>query len=122
MLVVTIRFSLPERTRTRGPAAGAALGLSGIAFSAERTTWRGSFGTVSGSGRKDRPLPDFAVSRLLWSFPLAPGATLAATLDEPETTARRRAAMPPDYDAPIARLRGSRPGPRFPLRMRKKER
>ena len=124
VLAVTIRFSLPQRPRGRGPPAGAALGLTATAFSSERVIWRGTFGAIADPIPGQLPLANHAVARLLWSFPRAPGAGLAsiANLDEPEavTAARTRASTPPDYDAPIERLR-SRSGPRFPLRMRKKE-
>jgi len=124
VLAVTLRFSLPQRARGRGPPAGAALGLTATAFSAERVIWRGTFGAVADPVPGQPPLANLAVARLLWSFPRAPGAALAniADLDEPEavTAARTRASTPPDYDAPIERLRAGS-GPRFPLRMRKKE-
>jgi hypothetical protein len=124
VVAVTIRFALPPQARARGPEAGAALGLTATAFSAERVAWRGSFGSVANPGGKEKPLPKQAASRLFWSFPLAPGATLASAIEpeEIENGSAERVQLPADYDAPIERLRSSRKGPRFPLRLRKKER
>jgi hypothetical protein len=126
VLAVTVHFFLEAQPRARGPAAGAALGLTAKEWPADGAAWRNSFSMIGDAGAK-KPVAKAAVARLLWSFPRAPGAKLAGAsqdfddLDE-ATSARAKAALPPSYDAPIERLRAERTGPRFLLRARKESR
>jgi len=124
-LAVTVRFFLEPSERARGPKAGPAVGLTATAFSAQGPIWRNSLGVIGAP--EGRPLAAIASARLLWSFPRVPGAALASAEEEwNEMTGAtgRRATAPssPDDDVLIRRQRATRPGPRFPLRMRKKDR
>jgi len=119
VLRVTAGFALPERTRPRGPAAAPAIGLAGDALLADGAVWRNSFAFV-GAPPKQKSLAALAVAKLLWSFPVAEGATLAEEDDAALPPSRGAAvATVPEYDAPIARLRSARTGPRFPMRIRR---
>jgi len=127
VLAVTVRLFLESRARARGPKASAAVGLTAKAFSADRVTWRNSRGVVEADEPRTRPMAATAVARLLWSFPRAPGATLASASQEwdemmgiPARTRANPAAVP-DYDVLIKRMRGARAGPRFPLRTSRKK-
>ena len=123
LVVVTVRFLLPSQARDRGPAASAAVGLVAQAFTARGTTWRNALGFIDDepqpANRKPRPLALRACSRLLWSFPRGPGATLASAAENFEEVtgvpAQARVQVP-EYDVLIERLRATRTGPRFRLK------
>jgi hypothetical protein len=127
MFVVTVRFLLPPSPRGKGPQASAAAGLTARAFKGPKPLWRNSLGLIDDrpdeaqSGRR-RPLAALASARLVWSFPKGGGPLLADALeleDGSGASARVREMEIPTYDVAIERLRASRTGPRFPLRMRK---
>ena len=128
VLAVTVRFFLDSHDRTRGPRASGAMGLTAKSFSVARATWRNSRSVVEDDSPRKRPLAAMVVARLLWTFPAAPGATLASAAEDwDEMTGapplvRAGPAAVPDYDVLIERLRARRTGPRFPMRMRRKGR
>lgn len=128
VLAVTVRFFLDPHDRTRGPRASGAMGLTAKSFSVVRPTWRNSRSVVEDESPRKRPMAAMVVARLLWTFPRAQGATLANASEEwDEMTgappqARTGPAAVPNYDVLIERMRAARTGPRFPLRMGKKNR
>lgn len=128
VLAVTVRFFLDPHDRTRGPKASAAMGLTAKSFSLVRPTWRNSRSVVEDDSPRKRPMAAMAVARLLWTFPRAQGATLASAAEDwdemtgaPPKTRTGPAAVP-DYDVLIERMRAARTGPRFPLRMSRRNR
>jgi hypothetical protein len=126
VVVVTIHFLLDRQLRSLGPEANPAIGLTARAITRERVSWRNSLGVIEddapeAGGPKKKPLAAQASARLLWSFPRGPAATVAS-LDEEwkEVTgyvAPQIVSTVPNYDVLIERLRASRAGPRFRLRM-----
>ena len=128
VLVVTIHFLLDPQRRSVGPRANPAVGLSARAFTKDRIAWRNSLGVIDEAGADgappqppQKPLATQASARLLRSFPRGAGATVASLDEEWEAmtgSVARETAVGTDYDVLIERLRATRAGPRFRLKVK----
>jgi hypothetical protein len=121
---VTVRFLLSPQERERGPTAAPAAGIVARASKPGGVFWRNSLAVIDPP--PNRPLANVASSKLLWSFPPAPGVALASADEEwaEMTGAPVATAAGPgdrDYDVLIYRQRASRTGPRFRLRIHRKD-